>query len=234
MFKKEEVRKTDNYLLLSQLLQKILEIDMTKTNIDDTIVKYLDIIPKHLLNTYFTEPVYYNIDVNFVLNDILDIIVHIMKNSVFANLYYLILKLLRYHIETLNPGAIDIDTKLDEFINNTELEKYIFEDIPKRCVKRVLEIYENDTDQDKQIDLLELLKGIINKLTTQSYIIIQTDSDIIKKLLNNIFPYFVEYITINAKMMKQITDGYFSILANIIKNIEIHKLLIEKAQKEMH
>jgi ankyrin repeat protein len=234
MFKKEEVRKTDNYLLLSQILQNISKIDLATTNINDTIVNYLDLIPKNLLNTYFTEPVYYNIDVNFVLNDILDIIVHIMKNSVFANLYYLILKLLRYHIETLNPGAIDIDTKLDEFIENTELEKYIFEDIPKRCVKRVLEIYENDTDQDKQIDLLELLKGIINKLTTQSYIIIQTDSDIIKKLLNNIFPYFVEYITINAKMMKQITDGYFSILANIIKNIEIHKLLIDKAKKEIH
>ena len=229
--------------MLNQVINKLSKKDITYKDkkvekLEETEIDFFSNNIATVIDEYFSKPVYYNKDVNKELFDMINIINHVLQNSVFTNLYYLVLKLLRYQMVTLDPTLkedtknADFEKKISEIIEEIPLEEYIFKTIPIKCIKRVLEIYESDSDPDKSVNILSLLGEINNILQRNTKTQIPADSEIMRKLTSNIYPFFEQYIILNIRMLKQVTDGYFCILANISKNVEMLKLFQEKREAE--
>ena len=221
--------------------KNIQKIDITKF---DIINNSIDLCTKYV-NDYFDLPFIYEGD-NYVLNQIVYIFVHIIKNTMMVNLYHIIEKLLRVELVNKIPKLsseteIDYENKLDKkvekiiesTINNVNIKTYLFDILPAKLIKNVLNLYENDDDDDKKINIISLLEFINKILETNTIIQINKEnSKIITTLDGHVYPYFKEYLDISINYIKKFTDGYLSTLLNLSSKLNLFYNIVKKAKTE--
>ncbi len=229
-----------------QIINKIFNLIQNNNNNNEIIQKCsnaLNIICVDI-NNYFTLPNEYS-ESNYSLSTVMDILIHITKNTMIVNLYHLLLKLLRNELRSKIPQQAKtdieysklIDDKIKEIFtsryNNISLKEYLFGVVPEKIVKITLEIFEHEDDDDKTKNIVELL-GYIDKLlySNSQSLINKDDSKLIKILNQNVYPYFKNYFEINIKKLKKITDGYYSMLNNFSNKLVILDKILIKAKTE--
>jgi ankyrin repeat protein len=234
----------------TQIINKIFEVIKDKDNINDynkinLCASSLDILINDIEN-YFALPMEYN-DVNYLLNTVVDIIKHVVKNTMIVNLYHTIIKLLRADLmmkipqqstETDYDYNIKIQDKINKImsteINNITLKDYLFETLTEKLVKVTLNIYEGDDDDDKNTNIITLLTFIDKILAsnTEFAIINSDESKTLKMLTQSVYPYFKNYFEINIKKMKKVIDGYLSMLLTFGFKLKILQKVLQKGQME--
>ena len=244
----DTTKKTDDTQIINKILEKLKNVIAMKDikKLDKDMIKMITItinLLKQHINDYFELPFVYAGD-NYVLDKIIDIYEHILKNTMLVNLYHIIEKLVRLELIDKLPMLSnerkyykDLDDDVEKIMNTTVLnlsiKKYLFEIIPKKVLKVSLQIYENEDDEDRNTNLINIF-DFINKLleANTETISIKSDSKIIKTLNTYVYPYFKEYLDANIKMMKKITDGYFSMIISLEPKLEIFDMIIKKAISE--
>ncbi len=228
-----------------QIINRIFDLIRKNTDNNSIIqncIKALNIICMDVEN-YYALPNEYG-DSNYALTHFIDIIIHVTKHTLIINLYNMILKLLRNEMITKNPIKSSenevayhkmIDEKVMDImstrINNLTLKEYLFDIIPEKIVKISLEIYGEDDDKNKSI--IDLLNYIEKFLISNALIQINRDDSKLIRLLNqNVYPYFKNYLEINIRKFKKITDGYLSMLNSFSNNLSILDKVLWKAQSE--
>lgn len=135
---------------------------------------------------------------NYMLTEVLDIIVHIVKHVMCSNLYYAIIKVITKFIAELNPKTYESSKKLlriyrssgenhslfvREVVNriidpnydvagrlpDAKLYKYILNEAPELLVKLKLDIYKDDIEKTGSLKSEDdIFNNIINILTTEN------------------------------------------------------------------
>jgi len=258
LFEKQiDTKTTDSTQVINKTLNKLSDIvksykvDKSIKNIDEKNIDIINIIEISFdlcclhINNYFDLPYTYDGD-NYVLNRIMDIFEHIVCNTLMVNLYHIIEKIIRTELTYNTPQLSgqsqieyekELDKKVKEIIsssvNDINIKKYLFEIMPQKIIKIVLNIYENEEDDDKKINLLNVFDFIIKILETNTILIINKEhSKIITTLETYVFPYFKEYIDTTIITMKKFTDGYLSMIINISSKLKTFKLIMNKAKLE--
>lgn len=223
---------SDNTQIIDLMLNKI------KNNIDDEdIIRLSSKTLKVLsfdLNNYFDLPNDSIID-NYVLDIILKMIVHIVKNIMMINLYHIILKLLRVELTNILNSEDEIEKQIENILNNKikdkSLKEYLFNDseLPEYITKAVLNIKDDNEDELKDFDVLSRLKNIDKFIESND---ILSNSQIIKLLREYVYPYFKDYFQTNIVNLKKVTDGYLSMLLDFSTKLEIYDRIIDKSKSE--
>jgi hypothetical protein len=113
--------------------------------------------------------------------------------------------------------------------NESILMKYIVGTLPKKLVKFVLQIYEDDIDPDKSITSLDqLFDNIINILNLIKTVPLNKDTIIVKQLQTSIFPYFKDIFELYIKEIKNMIDSYMKYIIIETKQIEIITTLLQR------
>jgi hypothetical protein len=198
------------------------------------------------IENYFALPMEYN-DINYLLNTVIDIIKHVVKNTMIVNLYHTIIKLIKADLimkipQQSSENDIDynikiqnkINTIMSTEINNISFKDYLFETLTEKLVKVTLNIYEGEEDDDKNTNIINLLTFIDKILASNTeFAIINTEeSKTLKMLTQNVYPYFKNYFEINIKKMKKVIDGYLSMLLTFGFKLKILQKVLNKAQQE--
>lgn len=177
-------------------------------------------------------PRYYNYNENYVLTEVLDIMVHIVKHSLCSNLYYSVVKVMgKYYVNILKLK--DVKKIEDEHVEYKKsdgikkLHKYIIDDMPKKLVKCVLKVYENDEEPKIKMDdlfdfILKIISGGNKKIL---------DDLIIKGLSVDIFDYYKNIMTTTIKLMEVVINNYNRFILNDCRFIEVATVLNEKVKK---
>lgn len=198
------------------------------------ISQYLNII-HNLIDSYFTKPSIYD-DENKELTYVMNIIIHVVKSTLSLNLYNVIQKLLKLHLENkfeldrpIPDRIINIDGEIKKILTD-KIKNYIFDSVPQKIVKITLGIFESDEDPDKKLDMPTIFSDL-NKMIIQNANL-KDDSNIIKTLNDGVYPYFTEYFQMNITYMKKIVDSYYGMIHNLSKKIKILHLVLNKAKDE--
>ena len=243
----DSTKKTDDTQIINKILEKLKNVIAMKDikKLDKEMIKMISLsinLLKQHINDYFELPLVYAGD-NYVLDRIIDIYEHILKNTMLVNLYHIIEKLVRLELIDKLPISSnerkyykdlddDVEKIMDTTVLNLSIQKYIFEIIPKKILKVSLQIYENEDDEDRNTNLMNIFDFINKLLEANTQISIKSDSKIIKTLNTYVYSYFKEYLDANIKMMKKITDGYFSMIISLAPKLEIFDIIIKKAISE--
>jgi hypothetical protein len=230
----------DETQIIFKMLDKI-KTNMNDQNIIDLCYTAFDKLSFDI-NNYFDLPPN-SIEDNYMLSRFNDIFIHLIKNTMCVNFYHIILKLLRAELQTkiIRTGTdIDYEETIDTEINKItsdiklykqNLKQYIFNNIPEKTIKIVLELFEED-DEDKDRDLISQFRFIEKFLEASPILSINRGENRIIKILHDyVYPYFKEYFQTHIKNIKKITDGYLSMISDFSVKLEIYKEIIDKKVK---
>jgi len=172
---------------------------------------------------------------NYALDKINEILLYIIKHTVSINLKNIIQQLLRNELTRITPQqtmttkvySIFIDEKIKAIFETTKLDEYIYKTLPEKII---IVTFNLDTTEKTELQLH--FEAITKKLSQNGIITITMDSEIVKTLTNNIYPYFSTYTDINLKKIKTLISGLFNILTNLNLSLDIYKLILDKAKTE--
>lgn len=252
-----KLRNISNIHLMSSQMQNTLiekmKIIKSAQNIND-INKDLDIlIQLHnnifdpTINNMFDLSQTYKSEENYVLTEVIDIIVHITKHILCANLYYAIVKILMKYLLTINPKdmsdlydpqkneySVFIVKLTDEILNSIKLHNFILKEMPKSLVKLKLKIYENDFDKDRNIKSIDYYFGnIVNIITDNKVFTIPKNSSFVTNLENYIFKYYKDIFDLIIPRMKTLIDNYSRFILNETRFLNVSKLFNMAIVKEL-
>ena len=191
---------------------------------------------------------------NYVLNNIVKIVKHVLSNTVGVNLLNIIQQLLREELRIKHPydktytDEIGYTRLLDEKIkkiletssvNGINLDSYIMDELIEKIIKIHFNLYEDEYDRDNMEDVNTIFMKI-NKLLEANVVISlasvgkdSTDSSqIMKELKEKIYPYFKDYLETNLKLIKRFIDGYMNSLINYGQSLNIYCVLLNKGFDE--
>jgi hypothetical protein len=120
-----------------------------------------------------------------------------------------------------------IDEKIKAIFETTKLDEYINKTLPEKII-----IVTFNLDTSEKTELQSHFEIITKKLSQNGIIPITMDSEIVKTLTNNIYPYFLTYTDINLKKIKTFISGLFNIMTNLNNNLDIYKVILDKAKTE--
>jgi ankyrin repeat protein len=222
-----------------------------KTNIK-LIEEWYDNIPIKFIKDYFELPQELNNDKitqigmeefeveNYALDKVINILEHTLKSTIFANLFYTIVKSITKYIEELISyeqfGNDDygkyLDLYVDKIIYNkidktSDLMEYILEKLPLKVIKYVLKLYSGGNDPDKKITSIDELFNPIKTIIMNNTIVpMNESSNLIKNLDEYIYPYFKDNIEIFVIESKNIIDNYFKNVMTEYNKIKILNLIV--------
>ena len=211
------------------------------------IKKYYSSVLSKYSSDYFTLSNEYGSD-NYALTNIIDIIVHIIKRFTCFTLYGTILKALTKYVMMKIPNTNDnqdiyvknIMEIIYNIVNDTQdikksskLLYYIFEEMPLKIVKNVLQIYEgpdSELDVDRETTNEQLFKHINTILESSSIIDIPQNSTLSIGLKDYVFDYYIEYMELFIKEMYNIMSNYLKSLEYQTKIFDMLEIVINKAK----
>ncbi len=191
---------------------------------------------------------------NYVLNNFVKIIKHVLSNTVGVNLLNIIQQLLREELRIKHPYDKDsytdevgytklLDQKIKKIfetatINGISLDSYIMDELIEKVIKIYFNLYEDSYDKDNMEDINTIFMKI-NKLLEANVVLslstVGRDSDtsqIMKELKEKIYPYFKDYLETNLKLIKRFIDGYMNSLINYNNSLNIYCILLNKGFEE--
>jgi ankyrin repeat protein len=170
---------------------------------------------------------------NKFLDVIINIIIHIVKRTVIVSFYYEILANIQAYLEEsfkISGGKIDstmIVAFLDSILKGeSKLPDYIFRVLPKKLVKKTLNIYKNedeydDLDKDETTTIDDLFNNVVNIIASNTTIAIENDSLLISNLKEKTILRHKEYITIMIEKMYMLMNNYLLYLYDQSRDINI-------------
>lgn len=172
---------------------------------------------------------------NYALEKIYEILLYIIKHTISINLKNIIQQLLRNELTRITPQQTMtvevysrfIDEKIKAIFKSSKLDEYINITLPEKLFVTTFNL--NITDKTEVQQHFEYITKIIS---LNGVIPITSDTEIVKTLTNNIFPYFSIYADINLKKIKLLINGIFNILDNLNDSLEIYKIISDKAKTE--
>ena len=248
----------EDFNLYNDFWQAYLNTDMNDFyNLNNVVYNYtkhgsdFEIIAKlfnkvliPIVEDYNNLPYKYSESENYVLNDVADIFVHVVKHTICASLYYTLIKVItKYAIDTAGSQNI-YGRGYDEYIRrivfnymdynhesspanpDPKLKNYIVDEMPKLMVKHVLKLYEDDNDPAINIDSLDSLFGHVEHLILLNNTLpLSTDSDIIKQIRDKIFKYYIDLSNLVIHQMKNLIDNYNRFIINEGRYINIINIM---------
>lgn len=179
---------------------------------------------------------------NYALDKTIGIITFALTSTVFTTFFYSIVKTVGGFVEELlnsdqfitkEQYAKYLETYLTNIIYNkkddaSELMTYVVQDMPRRAVKLVLNIYEGESDPDRKFTSINtLFEPILNILQNNTTLPMNADSSVIVNLKKYVFPYFKDYFELFIKEAKTVTDNYYKSILSEIKYISTLKLMLD-------
>jgi len=225
------------------------EIDLNEYNQSLELVFELH---KNIINPfaedYETLPLEYNTGTNYALDIVMDILIHVIKYNLCSMLCNVLTKSLTLYVMNVNnktaiyTNDIEYSKYITGIVDNimssgsqheSMIIKYIMTTLPLRCVKIITKIYEGDDDPDRLlVKISSLFDPITNMLIMNQTLPIDTTSSIITLMDKTIYPYFTDIIEQFVKEGKNMIDSYLRYSLNESKQVEIIKLLSDKAKNE--
>ena len=183
----KEIR--DDFIILKQLY-------------DDVFVK--------IIKDYTELPQEY-MSINYVLTDIINIIIHITRFVLCNSMYIAVIKTVIKYIKTVNPKeSFKTEKEYDDFVVDTvnkivdfnytagphvtdmKLEKYMIDIMPVKLVKHILKIYTDENDEDRTITSIDdLFNPIIVILKRNTAFPLNDDASLFNGLNTYIFPFYI-------------------------------------------
>ena len=178
---------------------------------------------------------------NYALDKIINILVHTLKSTIFANLFYTIVKSITKYVEELISyeqfGNDDYGKYLELYVNKiiynktdntSELMEYILDVLPLKIVKYVLKLDNGSNDPDKKITSIDELFSPIKVIIMNNTIVpMNESSNLIKQLDEYIYPYFKDNIEMFVIESKNIIDNYFKNIMTEYNKIRILNLIVK-------
>jgi hypothetical protein len=238
----------NNTMIINNISSKLLNLTKNQkpSNIMLDELKTIGIFFSKIINKigkdYIEIESVYNGD-NYLLNDILSIIKHVIKHTMMVNLYNIIQQLIKkvltsmyLYSATIYKNEESYNKIIDDKIKNIMtasynkqeiLHNFIFENLPEILIKTTLEIYEDDSEKTKLKlqDQFDFIKKIIEPQLGDSYKNIREEMIKVNK-------YFTEYLTENCKQMKLIMDGFIHCVINLGEAVNITVDVVDKALQE--
>lgn len=261
----KRLQNITNIHLTSVILQSKIIDQITNSSMLDIICKTRDIkddvyIVNELYKDVFVPivkyqremPQMYNTNDNFVLKQVIDIIIHVVRYTISNSLYHTVVKTLTKYLLTINPKELSDKNVLTVYNNKENYDKYvqavvskivssdpklidyIIKEMPTMLVKNILQIYESDIDEHKQItSVTSLFDHIKHIITSNTIIPIANDSKLIQNLEKYVFPYYEELFTQSIPLLKTTIDNYGRYILNEDRYIDITNNLVAKAATEI-
>ncbi len=178
----------------------------------------------------------YNIEENYMLFEVMEIIKHVVKHVLCSSLYYAIVKTMTKYLISVNPKTGYTDKQYNDYIQelvnkiidpaNPKLHNYILNEMPEILVKLKTNIYKDDFDPHKNIKTVdELFQNIKNILITNDVFPIADDSTLINNLDSYIFKYYKELFDLIIPRIKNVIDNYCRFIINESRYMQIMILL---------
>jgi ankyrin repeat protein len=247
----DQNNNSDETQIMNKILEKLKNIlsegKKNIKNVDETILTNINIsidLLNRYISDYFELPFIYNGD-NYVLDRMINIFEHIVQNTILVNLYHMIAKLLRVELISKNPNnnrnnEQEYYEELDKNVinilinqvNDMSVNDYIFDKMPRKIIKITLGLFESDDDDDKKLNLSDLFAFIDKLLESNTVVKITKDDKIMKTLNEHVYRYFKEYIDVNIKMMKKLTDAYLSMIISLKPKLNMYQVVMTKAKGE--
>ena len=252
---KESIKNDDNKDI--NIIENISEFISSHTQIQNIaemtlIQEYFNKIISKIALDYNELDFAYNGN-NYVLNNIVKIVKHVLSNTVGINLLNIIQQLLREELRIKHPydkttyaDEIGYTRLLDEKIkkilessnvNGISLDSYIMDELIEKIIKIHFNLYEDVYDRDNMEDINTIFMKI-NKLLESNVVLYLTsigkdsESQIMKELKEKIYPYFKDYLETNLKLIKRFIDGYMNSLINYGQSLNIYCILLNKGFAE--
>lgn len=184
---------------------------------------------------------------NYAMTKIINIIVHVIKHTLCVNLFGFIVKTLTKFVLNTMPQhqhdnkqyAYSITQLVIEIIdanrgtfNGSSLMNYIFETLPLKLVKVVLQIYEGpdegEDDLDKRLTAESIFNHINKILESSTTIELKDKSSLLLNLKEYAYPFYIDYSTQFIKEMKNLIDSYMRQLQGDFNMLNILEELSEK------
>jgi ankyrin repeat protein len=194
---------------------------------------------------------------NYAMTAIMDIIIHIVKRIMCVTLYDTILEGLTRYVVSIFPYSEQTkmyknDSEYHKYIvdlilstvnengkigsSGSRLLSYIFNIMPCKIVKVVLDIYEGENegeaDPDKTSSLEQIFEQISVILSSNTSINFESDNIFINNLKEYVYPYYIDYMEMIIKEMFNIISNYLRSLQYQSKMLDIIEELSIKAEKE--
>jgi hypothetical protein len=214
------------------------------------IEKYYHCIIVPFSKNYSELPREYNAS-NYALTIVIDIITHIVKRIIFSVMFGLIIKIIIKYVLMIFPNTKDpqiykgqanyqkyVAKLVTDIINDrgnentSRLMKYIFDVLPLKVVKIILQIYEGENEGEDDIDRIVNLESLflhISKIIGSTTVIdIKDDSSLLTNLKDYVYPYYIDYLGLFVKEMKLLMDNYLKSLQYQHTSLEILSILSTK------
>lgn len=229
-------------VLLEKKILKVLEtnnrnaIANAEINLQTIRDLYKNVFTNNIEN-YFDLKQEYNVEENYILYEVMEIITHIVKHVICSNFYYAIINVCTKYVSTTknNMTVDELHETVNRMINpnyndnkampENTLYNYILNVMPTKIVKLKLNIYDGDFDEDRNFKAIdECFINIKNILTEY----VKSDSSLIVNLDTYVFGYYKNLFDLTIPLMKVSLDNYCRFIINNNRHIQImHELLLK-------
>src|SRR5207249_1007445 len=110
--------------------------------------------------------------------------------------------------DPIRYAKLIVDRILNQKYNGKPLNNYIINDLTVILVKNNLQLYTDEQDPDRKIDINSIFEEITDFLVNNTVFPIKSDSIIIKNLNQYIYPYYRLVYTLFIKRVKSLIDNY--------------------------
>lgn len=255
----------DNLFCFQQKILSSSETNLISDKLSDLrfVVGYYDNVINPFIADYFDLPREYEGD-NYAMTHILNIIVHIVKRFMCVTLFGTVIKGLSNFVVNEFPynsgnAMYNSEEEYQQFIlniivstindngdgsNGTDIDavgsrllKYIFEVIPLKIVKVVLQIFkgpDSEFDPDRQETVGQILEHITKILESTSALNLSANNTLSSGLKLYVFPYYADYMELFVKEMFNLITNYLRSLQYQAKSLDILESITSKAVQEMN
>lgn len=250
---KVEAKKIDG-MTKEEIKELSEDIDLMKKIYEEALTKPMKDI--YELGNYYDEVE------NYALFEQLETIRYVMSRTMVASFYNSILMTIASYFNTVTnistySGFSDdfrssltgldklqiVNIIVKSFMNNKigsasdpdpDLLRFMLGQMSEDIIKFTFKVYETDMDEAGMIASLDdIFKPIIDILMTNSKVLIPEDSELIRIVRDELFPFWKNMFELVVPQMKAVLDNYNRLIINEHRHLEITHLLLSEYAKDL-
>ena len=127
-----------------------------------------------------------------------------------------------------------MDNSMNPVNSDPDLLKFMLNQMSEDIIKFTFKVYETDIDEAGMIASLDdIFKQIIDILMTNSKVLISEDSELIRIIRDELFPFWKNIFELVVPQMKAVLDNYNRLIINEYRHLEITHLLLSEYVKDL-